>query len=123
MRSPLHLSHSSGTSGTISSVSLGLSAAAAPGSVSLFALEVEPTSARRRLGMGLLRCPFFGVVTGGSTAASWRQMQQVLASWSSSSSSSRATFRLPVLEFSSGFSTYFFRAALLVLTLSLMAVL
>ena len=122
MRSPLHLSHSSGTSGTISSVSLGLSAAAAPGSVSLLALEVEPTSARRRLGVGLLRCPFFGVVTGGSTAASWRQMQQVLASWSSSSSS-RATFRLPVLEFSSGFSTYFFRAALLVLTLSLMAVL
>ena len=58
MRSPLHLSHSSGTSGTIS-VSLGLSAAAAPGSVSLLALEVEPTSARRRLGVGSFALSFF----------------------------------------------------------------
>ena len=119
MRSPLHLSHSSGTSGTIS-VSFGLSAAA-PGSVSLLALEVESASVRRRLGVGLLRCPFLGVVTGGSTAASWRQMQHVFASWSSSSSC--AAFRLLLLQFSAGFSTYFFRAALPVLALSLMAVL
>ena len=120
MRSPLHLSHSSGTSGTIS-VSLGPSAAA-PGSVSLLASEVEAASVRRRLMVGLvglLRCPFLGVVTGGSTAASWRQMQHVLASWSSSSSC--AAFRL--LQFSAGSSTYFFKAALPVLALSLMAVL
>ena len=41
---------------------------------------------------------FLGVVTGGSTAASWRQMQHVLTSWSSSSSV--AAFRL--LLFSAG---------------------
>ena len=73
------------------------------------------------VGGGSFALSFFGVVTGGSTAASWRQMQQVFASWSSSSSC--AAFRLLVLQFSSGFSTYFFRAALLVLALSLMAVL
>ena len=111
MRSTLHLLHSSGMSGTIS-VSLGRSVAA-PGSVSLSAFEVEAFA--RRLTVALLRCPFLGVVTGGSTAASWRQMQQVLTSWSSSSSFT--AFRL---LFSAGSSTYFFKTVWLVVALSLM---
>ena len=111
MRSALHLLHSSGMSGTIS-VSLGRSVAA-PGSVSLSALEVEAFA--RRLTVALLRCPFLGVVTGGSTAASWRQMQQVLTSWISSLSFT--AFRL---LFSAGSSTYFFKTVWLVVALSLM---